>query len=43
MARPGNEARDALLDAAEHVFAVQGIETASLIDDAEFRASVAVQ
>ena len=32
MARPGNEARDALLDAAEHVFAVQGIETASLRD-----------
>lgn len=32
MARPGEEARDALLDAAEHVFAVQGIETASLRD-----------
>lgn len=32
MARSGTEARDALLDAAEHVFAVQGIETASLRD-----------
>lgn len=32
MARSGNEARDALLDAAERLFAVQGIESASLRD-----------
>ncbi len=32
MARSGEEARDALLDAAERLFAVQGIETASLRD-----------
>jgi len=32
MARSGDEARDALLDAAERLFAVQGIETASLRD-----------
>jgi AcrR family transcriptional regulator len=32
MARSGDEAREALLDAAEHVFAIQGIETASLRD-----------
>lgn len=32
MARSGDEARTALLDAAERLFAVQGVETASLRD-----------